>query len=107
MQLEHRGTVLGDRSSGAGMEARTDEESTGGASVSFFAFSITDADLIMSDGKSLEKIGVSPDEVVLPTQNDLAARLDPVLSRAATLAGGTISPDEAGKMFPVEWLPFR
>ena len=107
MQLEHRGTVIGDRSSGAVMEARTDEESTGGDSVIFFAFSITDADLIMGDGKSLEKIGVSPDEVALPTQKDLAARLDPVLSRAATLAGGTISPEEAGKMFPVEWLPIK
>ena len=61
----------------------------------------------MGDGKSLEKNGVSPDEVALPTQKDLAARLDPVLSRAATLAGGTISPEEAGKMSPVEWLPVK
>ncbi len=107
LQLEHRGTVIGDKSSGAVMESRTYDESTGGSSVSFFAFSITDANLIMSDGASLEKVGVLPDEILLPTQQDLAAALDPVLSRAATLAGGSLSPADAGRMFPVEWLPVR
>ena len=107
LQLEHRGTVIGDTSSGSVMEAKGYEEQTGGDSVVMYDFSITDANLIMADGKSLEGIGVTPDEVVLPTQKDLAARLDPVLSRAATLAGGSISPEEAGKMFPIEWLPLK
>jgi carboxyl-terminal processing protease len=107
MQLEHRGTVLGDRSAGSVMEAKDFEEQTGNATVVMFGFSVTDANLIMSDGKSLEKTGVTPDEVALPTQKDLAATRDPVLSRAATLAGGSISPEEAGKMFPIEWLPIK
>ena len=99
--------MIGDTSSGSVMEAKGYEEQTGGDSVVMYDFSITDANLIMADGKSLEGIGVTPDEVVLPTQKDLAARLDPVLSRAATLAGGSISPEEAGKMFPIEWLPLK
>jgi C-terminal processing protease CtpA/Prc len=107
LQLEHRGTVIGDQSSGSVMEARRFEETSGTDTVVPFGFSITDANLIMSDGKSLEKTGVTPDEVVLPTPEDLAAGRDPVLARAATLAGGSLSPEQAGKMFPVEWLPLR
>jgi C-terminal processing protease CtpA/Prc len=107
IQLEHRGTVIGDKSSGSVMEARDFEETTGGDTVVMYGFSVTDANLIMGDGKSLEKNGVTPDEEVLPTQKDLAATLDPALSRAATLAGGNISPEEAGKMFPIEWLPLQ
>jgi carboxyl-terminal processing protease len=107
MQLEHRGTVIGDTSAGAVMESRVYEESTGNDTVAMYALSVTDANLIMSDGKSLETTGVIPDEVVLPTPKDLAAGLDPVLSRAATLAGGSLSPEDAGKMFPIEWLPLK
>jgi C-terminal processing protease CtpA/Prc len=107
MQLEQRGTVIGDRSSGSVMEAKDYQETSGVDTVAMYAFSITDANLIMSDGKSLEKTGVTPDEIVLPTAKDLAAGLDPVLARASSLAGGSLSPEEAGKMFPVEWLPLK
>lgn len=68
----------------------------------FYGVSITISDLIMSDGKSLEKIGVMPDEVRLPTPEDLAAGRDPVLSYAASLFGVTLDPLEAGKLFPIE-----
>jgi C-terminal processing protease CtpA/Prc len=65
---------------------------------------VTDADLIMSDGASLENTGVTPDEQMLPTAADLAAGRDPVLAHAAAVLGITISPEAAGKFFPYIWI---
>jgi carboxyl-terminal processing protease len=105
IQLENRGTVVGDRSSGMVMEAQIWPYQQGQGTVKFYDFEITDADLIMKDGKSLEKNGVVPDETALPTAADLAAGRDPVLSRAAELAGVKLDPAAAAKMFPFEWAP--
>jgi C-terminal processing protease CtpA/Prc len=68
-------------------------------SVAFFGTSITVADLRMADNGTLEKIGVTPDETVLPSGADLAAGRDPALARAITLLGGTMTPEEAGKFY--------
>jgi C-terminal processing protease CtpA/Prc len=105
VQLEHRGTVIGDRTAGAVMEARDYQDQQGADFKIFYGFSVTVADLIMSDGKSLEKTGVKPDEQVLPTGADLAAGRDPVLARAAELAGVKLDAVAAGKLFPFEWAP--
>ena len=85
------------------MESRHYSEQTGSGTVIFYGVSITDADLIMSDGKSLEHTGVTPDEVLLPSAVDLATGRDPVLARAAELLGVKMSPEDAGKFFPYEW----
>jgi carboxyl-terminal processing protease len=105
VQLEKRGTVLGDRSSGSVMRSREYpyNYSTGTNTVVSFGASITDADVIMSDGKSLEHHGVTPDEILIPAAADLATGRDPVMARAAELAGVKISPEKAGSLFPYEW----
>jgi len=103
MQIEKRGTVIGDHSAGAVMRAMSNGYQLGADVIVLYGASITDADLIMTDGKSLEKNGVTPDELLLPTPADLAAKRDPVLARAAALAGVKLDPEKAGSMFPVEW----
>lgn len=103
VQLEKRGKVIGDRTAGAVMESRHFGHELGTYKVIFYGASITDADVLMPDGKSLEGIGVRPDEEVLPTAEDLAAGRDPVLARAAELLGVELSAEEAGSFFLVEW----
>jgi C-terminal processing protease CtpA/Prc len=103
VQLEKRGPVMGDHSSGSVMEAQHYSYQTGMGIVAFFGASITEADLVMIDGKSLEHVGVTPDEIVLPTAEDLATGRDPVIAHAAQVLGFKITPEEAGKFFPYEW----
>lgn len=103
VQLGKRGVVIGDRSAGAVMEAMVFQSGQVAPTLILYAFSVTSADLIMQDGKSLELTGVTPDELLLPTGEDLALGRDPVLSRAARLVGLELDPVAAGKLFPFEW----
>jgi C-terminal processing protease CtpA/Prc len=87
------------------MEARHYDYKIGADTVVFYGASITDADLIMTDGKSLEHNGVLPDEFILPTAADIANDRDPVLAHAADTLGAKLSQEAAGKLFPYEWAP--
>jgi C-terminal processing protease CtpA/Prc len=105
IQLEKRGTIIGDRSSGAVMRSIFRPGALGDVSngnMIFYGASITDADIVMADGKGLERVGVTPDEVALPQPADLAAKRDPVLARAAALVGADITAEKAAAMFPLE-----
>jgi C-terminal processing protease CtpA/Prc len=102
LQLEKRGVVYGDRSAGAVMESRYFGRQLGMDTIIVFGSSITVADLIMKDGKSLEKTGVVPDVTIIPTGKDLAARRDIVLAQALDSLGIKITPEDAGALFPVE-----
>ncbi len=108
VQLDNLGTVVGDRSAGEVGESnlypmRAPGE-TGGVD---YAVGITVADMVMSDGKSLENVGVQPDLETVPTAADLAAGRDPVLAEAVEMAGGKLDPTAAGKLFPVVWAPYQ
>lgn len=107
IQLNHRGTVIGDLTEGAVMQARVFPLRTGFAVVTYYGVQVTTEDLIMPDGKSLEKVGVTPDVPIVPTGADLAAGRDPVLAQAVQLAGGKLDPVAAGKLFPFEWAPLQ
>jgi C-terminal processing protease CtpA/Prc len=102
MQIEKRGIVLGDVSAGAVMQSRGVGFDAGVSTVINYGMNLTMADVIMTDGKSIEHVGVTPDELVVPTGKDLAERNDPVLARALQLAGVNIDAAAAGKIFPVE-----
>lgn len=102
MQLEKRGIVLGDISAGAVTQSKFVSFDAGTVNMISYGMNLTRADVIMSDGKSLEHVGVTPDEVIIPTGKDIFERSDPVMSRALELSGVKITPTEAGKFFPVE-----
>lgn len=103
VQLEKRGVVIGDTSAGAVMQSIFHSQEMGVNTIVMYGTSITDADVIMADGKSLEHTGVQPDELLRPTAEDMAAKRDPVLVRAAELLNIQLDPAKAGAMFPVEW----
>jgi carboxyl-terminal processing protease len=99
-QIEKRGLVLGDITAGAVMRSRLiSHRADSMSSTAFYGTSVTVADVRMSDGGSLEKSGVEPDEIVLPSPADLAAGRDPVLARAVALAGASLTAEEAGRLF--------
>jgi len=100
VQLEKRGTVVGDHSSGRVMQSRRyDYELEGSGDPVLYGLMITDADIVMTDGKSLEWVGVAPDKLILPTGDDLINRRDPALAYAVTLAGVKLEPEKAGRLF--------
>ncbi len=103
VQLEKRGVVMGDRTSGMVMRAIAPTHESTGDRDFYYGVSVTIADLVMTDGKSLEGIGVKPDELGYPTQEAMASQLDPVLSRAVELVGSHLDPKAAGALFPIEW----
>ena len=101
VQLHQRGTVLGDRSEGSVADITLYFRWLLNKQLQY-EISIPQADYIMPDGKSLEHVGVTPDETVLPTADDIANGRDPVLARAAELLGVKLTPEEAGKLFPAD-----
>jgi C-terminal processing protease CtpA/Prc len=103
VQLEKRGTVIGDRTAGAVMRSKGYSFQIGVDTIIPYGASITDADLIMTDGESLEKVGVTPDKLMLPSGAEMRAGADSVLAYAASLAGVKIEPEKAGALFPIRW----
>lgn len=108
IQLEKLGTVVGSRSAGAVMVAQHFMHYRGFAPNNRvapwnFLDSVTIADARMTDGQSLEHVGVTPDVTVEPTAADLAAGRDVVLARAVAVAGGSADPAALRQAFPDYW----
>ncbi len=100
MQIEKRAKILGDVSSGKVMTSNfIPMAAERGPDIRFtysvFAMNITVADLIMSDGQRLEKIGVVPDQFAMPTPGAIRDRRDPVLALAAGMLGAKLSVNDA------------
>lgn len=103
VQLEKRGTVIGDRTAGAVMRSKIHVHNLGADSAVFYGASITDADLIMTDGKSLEHTGVVPDKLLIPSGIHLATARDLVLAYATNNLGAPLDASKAGALFPFIW----
>lgn len=104
IQIEKRGKIVGDISAGAVMTSNfiTMANARGVSdfqTFSFFAMSVTIADLVMSDGNRLENIGVIPDYPVGPTGSALFKKTDPILSYSAGLLGAKITAEDAGNFY--------
>jgi C-terminal processing protease CtpA/Prc len=102
IQLEKRGTVIGDLSGGYLMTSRWFPFFSSGVD---YGASISIGNVVMSDGKSVEHHGVRPDDVQFPQPTDLESGRDPVMAHAVEVAGGKMTPEEAGKLFEYEWPP--
>jgi carboxyl-terminal processing protease len=100
VQLEKRGTVIGDLTAGAVREGHVKSFEHGQGTVYFYGVEVSVADLKMPDGHSLEGTGVTPDELLLPTAEQLANGEDPILAHALELAGASMSPKKAASLFP-------
>jgi C-terminal processing protease CtpA/Prc len=98
LQLTSRGKVFGDRTAGAVRESLGYFHTIGTELIISYGSSVTISDLVMPDGAELENVGVTPDELVLPTGEDLAAGSDPVLAHALTFLGVPFTPKAAGAL---------
>lgn len=103
IQLQKRGTVFGDQSSGSVMQSKVVPMQLGADSIVPYGMSVTNADVIMSDGASLERVGVTPDTPMIPTGADIAGFRDPVMSAALKSLGADVPPEITGKYFPFKW----
>lgn len=103
MQLQQRGVVIGDQSAGAVMQSQILPMSMGVDNIVAYGMNLTNADVIMSDGTSIEHAGVTPHIAIVPSASELAAGADKPLAAALQLLGHEVSPKAAGQMFPFEW----
>jgi C-terminal processing protease CtpA/Prc len=102
IQVENRGTIVGDNTAGAVMRS-VFYSGDGFGSFRGYGLSITVSDLILAGSARLEHVGVKPDVMLLPSPEDMAMQRDPILSKAASLLGIKIESDRAGRIFPIEW----
>lgn len=95
MQLKRNAIAIGDQTAGAVRASRWFNYGEGTWA------SISVSDFVLYNGERLEKIGVRPDIIAVPTAAHIAGRTDPVLSLALLRAGFRLSPEAAARLLPV------
>ena len=104
MQIEGIARVIGDRTRGnvrLSKYVATDQHRivTGHSSSLFFLSSITTHDFIFSDNVKIDRLGITPDIVLVPSGRDMLFGRDIVMSYALKLYGLEVSPERAGTIF--------
>lgn len=101
VQLEKRGTIIGDVTSGRSVKTKFLSHSSWETFGSPFGMQVPVAEITLNGGDRINEKGVIPDQLILPTQSDLAMQKDSAMERAAELLGFKLSPGEARKLFVV------
>ncbi len=98
--LQTRGArVIGDATDGNVRGGRSLPHAAGEGDVKvLYAVRVTVYDILMPDGTRLERRGVQPDTLSLPTPDDLERGADPVLAKAAASLGVSLDPLRAGRL---------
>jgi C-terminal processing protease CtpA/Prc len=86
MQIHRRAIVIGDRSSGRVNAASFFWQPIGSWEGVEFGTEIAVAKVVMENGEELENRGVTPDDLCVPTPEDLRNERDPCLKRALAMA---------------------
>ncbi len=102
IQIEKRGKIMGDVSAGAVMTSylmrlQVVRGTAGNQAVIPYVLNLTIGDLIMSDGKRLEDVGVVPDVLIGPNGQAISKKEDPVLAYAAREFGANVDGADTGK----------
>jgi carboxyl-terminal processing protease len=99
-QREGRAVVIGDHTAGYATAANFFSHKFGADTVVPYGVQVATARVIFPGNEDLEKKGVTPDQVCLPSGADLAAGKDPCKEKAYALAAELAkkgSPNAAGK----------
>ena len=102
LRERHGAVLLGDRSPGEVRGSYVIPLMAGGGSDGryyTYGVQVTVFDIVLPGEVRLEGPGVTPDTLILPDGDDVAAGHDPVLARALALAGVRMTPEEAGRFW--------
>jgi C-terminal peptidase prc len=82
MQLTGRGVVIGDKTMGAVSVSEPVAQKIGADPAVIYGVQVTIGRAIFPDGQDIEKVGVTPDMMCIPTAYALAQKKDPCLDMA-------------------------
>ena len=86
LQIHKRALIIGDRSSGSVEGAHFFWRLISFGDLIYYGTEIAFSKFVLENGEELENRGVTPDEMCVPTINDLKTDKDPCLDRALALA---------------------